>query len=129
MQDWAANYWLYGGTPNEKLIIGMATYGRGFTLADANNNGYGAAATGPSPPGQFTREGGFYSYYEASSNDLSSLIILERLKYLSKTIDSFATISLRSVPFGYGTKKLWSRTPTWAPRGLDMMIPRVCTTR
>jgi chitinase len=61
---WAVNYWVNGGAPKDKLAIGLATYGRGFTLENAANNGLGAPARGPSPAGQFTREAGFYSYYE-----------------------------------------------------------------
>ena len=42
----------------------MATYGRGFTLADADDNGIDAPATGGNPPGPWTLESGFYAYYE-----------------------------------------------------------------
>jgi len=63
-QAWAANYWFEGGCPKDKLVIGMATYGRGFTLADASNNGYGAPASGACPAGTWTREAGFLAYYE-----------------------------------------------------------------
>lgn len=48
--DWAVNYWIKNGLPREKLILGLATYGRAFTLLDANkhtpgspNNGSGLA--------------------------------------------------------------------------------------
>jgi len=62
--DWAARYWVSGGASKAKLVIGLATYGRCFTLANANNNGLGAAATGPCMAGAFTREAGFLAYYE-----------------------------------------------------------------
>ena len=55
-----------GGCPKDKLIIGMPTYGRGFTLVDAANDGYYAAASGPSTAGTYTREAGFLAYYEVS---------------------------------------------------------------
>ena len=48
----------------DKLVVGIPTYGRGFTLADSNKAGLNATTTGPSPAGEFTREEGFYSYYE-----------------------------------------------------------------
>merc|ERR1711931_137634 len=63
--EWAANYWVNQGCPPEKLIIGMATYGRGFTLLDPENDiGYNASARGPSERGKYTGEGGYKSYYE-----------------------------------------------------------------
>ena len=45
-------------------MIGLATYGRSFTLEDASNNGMGAPAKGAGPAGTYTREAGFNSYYE-----------------------------------------------------------------
>jgi len=62
--DFAAKYWVDAGCPAEKLIIGMALYGRAFTLDNAANNGVGAPASNPGAPGTYTREGGFLSYYE-----------------------------------------------------------------
>ena len=42
----------------------MATYGRGFTLANEADNGMGDAASGASAAGEYTREAGFLAYYE-----------------------------------------------------------------
>ncbi|XP_052068560.1 acidic mammalian chitinase-like [Mytilus californianus] len=61
--DYVAKYWNSSGTPKEKLIIGLATYGRTFTLS-GSQTGIGAAANGPGIKGQYTRETGFMSYYE-----------------------------------------------------------------
>ena len=55
------------GAPKEKLIIGMPTYGRTFTLANSAMYGIGASVTGPGQAGKYTRENGFLSYYEVSS--------------------------------------------------------------
>ena len=63
-QSWAADYWVDNGCPPEKLVIGMAAYGRGFTLQDPSRSGYGAPVRGPSTAGQYTREPGYDSYYE-----------------------------------------------------------------
>ncbi|XP_033726410.1 uncharacterized protein LOC117315998 [Pecten maximus] len=63
-QDWAVDHWLSNGTPLNKLVMGIATYGRTFTLANANNHSMGAAARGAGSAGKYTREGGFLSYYE-----------------------------------------------------------------
>jgi chitinase len=62
--DYAARYWVQNGCPREKLNIGMGTYGRCFTLSDANINGINAPAKGPCLAGEYTKEAGFLSYYE-----------------------------------------------------------------
>ena len=54
------------GVPRSKLVIGMATYGRGFALDDRDNFYVGAPITGMSPAGSFTREAGFMAYYEVN---------------------------------------------------------------
>ncbi|XP_003792386.1 chitotriosidase-1 [Otolemur garnettii] len=65
--DAAVQYWLKRGTPADKLILGMPTYGRSFTLASSSDTRVGAPATGPGTPGPFTKEGGFLAYYEVCS--------------------------------------------------------------
>lgn len=42
----------------------MPFYGRGFTLADKNQNVLGAPTTGPAAAGPYTREGGMLGYNE-----------------------------------------------------------------
>ena len=63
-QDYATNRWLDGGCPKEKLIVGIATYGRCFTLTNSAQNGLGAPVKGACMAGTYTREAGFLSYYE-----------------------------------------------------------------
>ncbi|KAH9502496.1 hypothetical protein Btru_068845 [Bulinus truncatus] len=62
--DFAAKYWVQKGAPKEKLNIGLATYGRSFTLSDPNRHEVGDPAPSPGQAGQFTREAGFLAYYE-----------------------------------------------------------------
>eukprot|EP00002_Diphylleia_rotans_P009338 TRINITY_DN1945_c0_g1_i1.p1 TRINITY_DN1945_c0_g1~~TRINITY_DN1945_c0_g1_i1.p1 ORF type:complete len:407 (+),score=93.65 TRINITY_DN1945_c0_g1_i1:47-1267(+) len=62
--DNAVNIWLAGGAPANKLILGLGTYGRSWTLANPSNNGMNAPAVGAGNAGTYTREGGFLSYYE-----------------------------------------------------------------
>uniref|UniRef100_A0A8B9WD73 GH18 domain-containing protein n=1 Tax=Bos mutus grunniens TaxID=30521 RepID=A0A8B9WD73_BOSMU len=50
LQEYAMKYWRDNGVPSEKLIMGFPTYGRTFRL------------TGSSGP--YTREAGFWAYYE-----------------------------------------------------------------
>lgn len=65
-QDWAVKNWLAKGTPKEKLILGLATYGRSFTLS-SSDTGMGSPAKGGGSAGSFTKEKGFLSYYEVSA--------------------------------------------------------------
>ncbi|XP_027976053.1 chitotriosidase-1 isoform X3 [Eumetopias jubatus] len=67
VQDSAVQLWLQRGTPANKLILGMPTYGRSFTLASPSDTGVGAPATGPGTPGPFTKQGGLLAYYEVCS--------------------------------------------------------------
>ncbi|XP_076797324.1 chitotriosidase-1 isoform X2 [Arvicanthis niloticus] len=65
--DAAVNLWLQKGTPANKLILGMPTYGRSFTLASSSDNKVGAPATGPGAPGPYTKDKGILAYYEVCS--------------------------------------------------------------
>ncbi|XP_070286407.1 chitotriosidase-1 [Myotis yumanensis] len=62
--DSAVQQWLQQGTPASKLVLGVPTYGRTFTLASRADTGVGAPATGPGTPGPFTKEAGLLAYYE-----------------------------------------------------------------
>lgn len=62
-QDYAMRYWRDNGTPVEKLRMGFATYGRTFRLTSTDTE-VGAPASGPASAGTYTREAGFWSYYE-----------------------------------------------------------------
>jgi len=60
----AAKHWNDIGVPKSKLLIGLATYGRGFQLASASSSGVGAAASGAAPAQKYTKEAGYAAYYE-----------------------------------------------------------------
>jgi GH18 family chitinase len=49
------------------INIGMALYGRSFTLKDPNMNDVGDAVIGAGQRGRYTREKGFVSYYEVKT--------------------------------------------------------------
>ncbi|XP_075318413.1 acidic mammalian chitinase-like isoform X2 [Odontesthes bonariensis] len=61
--DFAMKYWRDNGTPVEKLRMGFAAYGRTFRLT-SSDTGVGAPASGPAAAGPYTREAGFWAYYE-----------------------------------------------------------------
>ena len=64
-QAWTIDFWLNeAGAPKEKIIVGIATYGMTFTLADPKDHGLKAAAVGGGRPGPYTGESGILAYYE-----------------------------------------------------------------
>lgn len=62
--DFVVNYWLKKGMPSNKIILGLASYGRSFKLLDQTKYKRGDGAKGAGSPGFFTGEGGILSYYE-----------------------------------------------------------------
>lgn len=58
------NYWIKKGFPQEKIVLGLAFYGRGFKLVDSAINKPGSPAKGPSSPGNYTKEAGVLAYFE-----------------------------------------------------------------
>ena len=54
------------GASKEKLVVGLPTYGRSFTLANPNLTDIGAPSVKGGSPGSFTREAGFLSFFEVS---------------------------------------------------------------
>lgn len=66
-------YWRDKGTPVEKLNMGFATYGRTFLLSTQSSQ-IGAPISGPAAAGTYTREAGFWSYYEVK---LSTIHLME----------------------------------------------------
>jgi len=62
--DYAVKYWLERGCPKEKLVVGIPTYGRTFTLKSTSSTGIGAPASGPGNMGLITGQQGFLGYQE-----------------------------------------------------------------
>ncbi|KAK7075715.1 Cht6p, partial [Halocaridina rubra] len=66
--DWTVKYYIKLGAEKQKLVIGLPTYGRSFTLIDGNFTDFGASADGPGEQGKYTREKGFMAFYEVCEN-------------------------------------------------------------
>ena len=60
-------HWLKLGFPKNKLLLGLASYGRTFTLANSANHNIGSLSWSPGTGGEYTREAGFLSYFEVIS--------------------------------------------------------------
>ena len=62
--DFSMNYWLSLGARKDQLVMGVGSYGRGFRLADPNNKGLYASASGPIEKASYTATDGFWGYNE-----------------------------------------------------------------
>ncbi|KAK3744519.1 hypothetical protein RRG08_056657 [Elysia crispata] len=58
------NWWVNSGASKSKLLVGLALYGRAWTLANPGDTAIGSPTTGQGPIGRFTREAGVLSHYE-----------------------------------------------------------------
>uniref|UniRef100_A0A667ZPZ4 chitinase n=1 Tax=Myripristis murdjan TaxID=586833 RepID=A0A667ZPZ4_9TELE len=84
--DFAMKYWRDQGAPAEKLNLGFATYGRAFHLSSGSSD-VGAPASGPATAGRFTREAGFWSFYEICTFIQGAsvhLIVDQKVPYATK---------------------------------------------
>ena len=54
------------GAAPEKIVLGIPTYGRSYTLFNADATDLGSPADGPGVEGEATREKGYLAYYEVS---------------------------------------------------------------
>lgn len=65
--------WHQLGCPKHKLIVGMAFYGRSYTLGSPGNHGLHAPVkkwdTNGGLPGKYTNESGFLSYFEVCQDE------------------------------------------------------------
>lgn len=68
------NYWKNNGAPAEKLIVGFPTYGHNFILSNPSNTGIGAPTSGAGAAGPYTRQAGFWAYYEVGTKLFHKLI-------------------------------------------------------
>ncbi|CAL7941012.1 unnamed protein product [Xylocopa violacea] len=62
--DYTINYLLKKGASSEKIILGIPTYGRSYTLYNQDATDLGSPADGPGVEGDATREKGYLAYYE-----------------------------------------------------------------
>ncbi|CAK9798745.1 Acidic mammalian chitinase [Anthophora quadrimaculata] len=66
--DYTVNYLLKKGASPKKIILGIPTYGRSYTLFNQDATELGSPADGPGVEGEATREKGYLAYYEICEN-------------------------------------------------------------
>jgi chitinase len=67
-QEATINTWIELGAPADKLVLGMAMYGRTFTLKTKKMNQMNAPAAEAGKLGPYTSAAGFLAYYEVCKN-------------------------------------------------------------
>ncbi|KAG8290859.1 Belongs to the glycosyl hydrolase 18 [Homalodisca vitripennis] len=60
---YAVTMWANKGAPTNKLVVGIPSYGRSYTLVNPANSSIGAPASA-GRPGEYTEEAGVLAYYE-----------------------------------------------------------------
>ena len=68
-------YWRDQGASTDKLLLGIATYGRTFRTTGPAA-GLGSPASGAASAGAYTRESGFWAYYEVLLQTSAALLHL-----------------------------------------------------
>jgi len=62
--SWAVDYWLDHGARADQLLLGFASYGRGFKLSQKDCTTPLCPVSGPCAMGSATKEKGYLAYYE-----------------------------------------------------------------
>jgi len=62
--SWAVDYWLSHGVSANKLLLGLATYGRGWKLQDPTCTETRCPTNGACAAGQYTQLPGYLAYFE-----------------------------------------------------------------
>ena len=71
------------GAPREKINIGLALYGRSFTLQNGAKHNVGSPAKGGGKAGTFTQEEGYLAFYEVGIPFILFHAILELNSHIS----------------------------------------------
>ncbi|KAF6204117.1 hypothetical protein GE061_002457 [Apolygus lucorum] len=66
--DASVKHYILKGADPEKLVLGIPTYGRSYTLFNVDSTDLGSPSDGPGEQGDATREKGYLAYYEICAN-------------------------------------------------------------
>lgn len=76
-QDHTIKHYLKLGADPNKLVLGIPTYGRSYTLFNPDANALGSPADGPGDMGDATRENGYLAFYEVLKKSNKYIIIFK----------------------------------------------------
>ncbi|XP_033232271.1 mucin-5AC isoform X2 [Belonocnema kinseyi] len=62
--EYTINHLIKSGASSDKIVLGIPTYGRSYTLFNEDSTDIGSPADGPGIEGDATREKGYLAYYE-----------------------------------------------------------------
>lgn len=84
--DWAVRYWLSNGAPSNKLVLGLATYGHSFKLANSNKNNVSDVSVGPGNAGKVILKEEIFILLFIYDNELNlsglvKMVLLVIMKY------------------------------------------------
>ena len=63
-QDKTVKFYIKQGASRDKLVLGIPTYGRSYTLVNPDAHEIGSPTDGPGEKGPGTKEDGYLAYYE-----------------------------------------------------------------
>lgn len=81
-QDYTIEHLLKSGASSEKIVLGIPTYGRSYTLFNEDATEIGAPADGPGEEGDATREKGYLAYYEVLNRHYAKIEFIH-MNYVS----------------------------------------------
>ena len=73
LQEYTINHLIKAGASSDKIVLGIPTYGRSYTLFNEDSTDIGSPADGPGIEGDATREKGYLAYYEVPIQSDSNL--------------------------------------------------------
>ncbi|XP_076860304.1 acidic mammalian chitinase-like isoform X2 [Brachyhypopomus gauderio] len=103
--DDSVSYWIGKGAPAEKLLMGFPSYGRTFLLSTAVTVP-GAPTKGPADAGPYTREAGYWSYYE-----ICSFVTAAKVEWIDEQSVPYATKG--NVWLAYDNKESYAAKAQW----------------
>lgn len=124
--DSTIQFYLSKGADSRKLVLGLPTYGRSYTLFNPEATELGSPTDGPGAQGDATREKGYLAYYEVSYKIKSKSRFCLLIEFFPFRFFRSAKESRRT-PIGQlfiPTPRPWVHMPTTMINGSDTMTSK-----
>lgn len=96
-QNASIHNWINAGASSKKILLGLAAYGRSFTLTNPNNNEIQASASGAGPAGVYSGEPGMLTYLEVKTKFFFLILFSPNFMVNEKKMICFRFVK-RSIP-------------------------------